>query len=72
MLDNPTSDRRSGRGDPQEATPREYAEAPVVKTPTEARQAETPGIVRYVLSASLALCGVLGIGLIFYVIYFLR
>ncbi len=29
--------------------------SPIEKSPTEARQAEKPGVVRYVLAASLAL-----------------
>jgi hypothetical protein len=39
--------------------------SPIVKSPTEARQAEKSGVVRYVLAASLAL-----IVVAFAIIYF--
>jgi hypothetical protein len=50
-------------------SPREHH---IERTPTEARQGETPGVVRYVLAWSLIGCGVLCLGLIVYVVGFLR
>jgi hypothetical protein len=42
------------------------------RTPTEARQGITPGVVRYVLAASLGLSVALSVALFVYVVYFLR